>query len=165
MVKKVFVGFTIAIILVVGVFGLVKSSYAQVTNASSQTSEVNTLRDPQTLEYENMDQNSAVNGDIEAVQAQNRTRLSEMEDGECDADCDPQQIRDQMGVNNEGNMLQERTNQGEFDCTGDCVPQQLRLNDGTYGNGAVGEPNTSANGICDGAGILKGQGQGYKGNK
>jgi hypothetical protein len=139
MIKKLFVGLTITIILVVGIFGLVETTYAQEGTDIPEAAEDNTtMPDPQTLEYEYMYQEGAVNGDVEALQTQTRTRLFEMQDGECDADCDPIQLREQIGVNGEGIRQQERINLGEFDGTGDCVPQQLQS-----GNGANGYDGTN----------------------
>ena len=160
MIMKVFIGLMIAFILVIGVFGLVKTTHAQespetLLNANESASNP----EPQTFEYEYMVQNGSVNSDVDVVQTQSRTRLFEMQDGECDADCDPQQVREQIGINNEGVRQQERINLGEFDCTGDCVPQQQRLSDGIYGYGVQRQSNTSMSSACDGTGILQGAGQ------
>jgi hypothetical protein len=164
MIKKLFVGLTITIILVVGIFGLVKTTYAQEGTDIPETAEDNiTIPDPQTLEYEYMYQEGAVNGDVEALQTQTRTRLFEMQDGECDADCDPIQLREQIGINDEGIRQQDRKNLGEFDCTGECDPQQLQFGNGANGYGGTQQSNISGFGTCDGTGIMGGQGQGYKG--
>jgi hypothetical protein len=160
MIKKIFVGLIITLILAIGVFGVVKTTYAQdevVPLAGAAVPE------PETLEYEYGYQNGLQNGEVDPIMTQTRTRLFEMQDGECDADCDPQQIRQQLGVNNAGVMQQERLNSGEFDCTGDCVPQQIRLSEGT-GYGAQRQMNLSADGLCDGTGIPQGYGQAGRGN-
>jgi hypothetical protein len=134
MMKKAFVGLTLAIILAVGVFGLVKTTYAQdATDDPEMIVEDVTTPDPQTLEYEYMYQSGAVNGEVDDLQTQTRTRLFEIQEGECDADCDPQQLREQIGS-------------------------------GVSGYGGMRQSNMSASGVCDGTGMIGGQGQGFKGS-
>jgi hypothetical protein len=160
MIKKIFVGLTITLILAIGVFGVVNTTYAQ-DEVEPQAGAA--VPEPETLEYEYGYQNGLQNGEVDPIFTQTRSRLFEMQDGECDADCDPQQIRQQLGVNNAGVMQQERLNSGEFECTGDCVPQQIRLSEGT-GYGAQQQMNLSADGLCDGTGIPQGYGQAGRGN-
>ena len=164
MLKKLLIGLTIAIIMIVGVFSLVKTTYAQEITTTPENTDDVTLPVPQTLEYENMVQSGSLNGEVEAVQAQTRTRLFETQEGECDADCEPQQLREQIGITGEGIRQQDQLNQGEFDCTGDCVPQQLRLSNGGYGYAESPGPNSSTLGNCDGAGMVESQARGNRGN-
>jgi len=160
MIKKIFVGLTLTLILAIGVFGVVKTTYAQ-DDVEPQAGAA--VPEPETLEYEYGYQNGIQNGEADSMLTQTRTRLFEMQEGECDADCDPQQLREQLGLNEAGVMQQKRLNTGEFDCTGDCVPQQSRLNEGT-GYGAQRQLNLSAEGICDGTGVSQGLRQGGKSN-
>ena len=163
MIKKVFVGLTITLILAIGVFGLVSTSYAQ---EEPETSEAVEVPEPETLENAYMYQNGAQNADADAIQTQNRTRLFESQEGECDESCDPQQLREQIGANNAGTMNRAGLGDGECDGTCDGVPQQLRYNDGTNTqNNAQSQQNLAAGtGDCDGTGVPQGRGQGKNGN-
>ncbi|MDY6846772.1 MAG: hypothetical protein SVP52_06515 [Chloroflexota bacterium] len=160
MIKKTFVGLTITLILAIGVFGVVKTTYAQ-DDVEPQVGAA--VPEPETLEYEYGYQNGIQNDDADPMLTRTRTRLFEMQEGECDADCDPQQLREQLGLSETGFMQQERLNTGEFEPTGDCVPQQSRLSEGT-GYGAQRQLNSSADGSCDGTGVSQGLRQGGKNN-
>jgi hypothetical protein len=151
--KKIFAGLTIMLVLAIGVFGFVTKTYAQ---DDVETQEITTVPEPETLEYEYMYQNGSRNAEADPVLTQTRTRLFEMEEGECDGTCDPQQLRQQIGVENGGTMQQEQLNSGAFECDGDCVPQQLRYSETTNGYGAQRQLNMSADGTCDGTGIQQG---------
>jgi hypothetical protein len=120
MIKKIFVGATIALVLFAGVFAFAKTSFAQDDATDVVAEEVETPA-MEALEYENQNQNSPNSDDADAIMTQTRTRSRELVvDGECTGECDP---------------IQQRLQDGE--CTGECDPIQQRLQDGS-GEGSGG---------------------------
>ena len=147
MIKKIFAAMMITLVLAIGVFAVVKTTYAQ--DIVAQEDDDGPATDPQqeTLEYEFSYQNGECLGDGEPIR--NQTRSRELQDGECTGECDPQQLRLQEGPGAQGTMRQQRLNLGDGECTGDCDPEQLRLNEG-LGYRGMNQRNKSGSGDCQG---------------
>lgn len=147
MIKKIFAALMITLVLAVGVFAVVKTTYAQ--DIVAQEDDDGQAAEPQqeTLEYEFSYQNGECLGDCEPIR--NQTRSRELQDGECTGECDPQQLRLQEGLNAQGTMRQQRLNLGDGECTGDCNPEQMRLSEGSGYQGMM-QRNQSGSGDCQG---------------
>ena len=147
MIKKIFAALMITLVLAVGVFAVVKTTYAQ--DIVVQEDDDGQAAEPQleTLEYEFSYQNGECLGDCEPIR--NQTRSRELQDGECTGECDPQQLRLQEGLNAQGTMRQQRLNLGDGECTGDCNPEQMRLSEGNGYQGMM-QRNQSGSGDCQG---------------
>lgn len=134
MIKKIFAGVLIALVLVVGVLGFVNSVQAQETEPIA-------VQEQETLELEYEFQNGDQLGDGEPIR--NQTRLRELTEGECTGECEPQQLRLHEGNGGQGTMQQQQQQLGE--CTGECDPQQMRRNGVEGGQGAMQQQS-----LCDG---------------
>ena len=141
MIKKIFVGTLIALVLVVGVLGYVNSAQAQEMGPQGETTEPIAVQEQETLALEYEHQNGDQLGDGEPIRTQ--TRLRELEEGECTGDCEPQQLRLQEGDGDQGVMQQQQQQLGE--CTGECDPQQMRQNGVNGGQGVMQQQS-----LCDG---------------
>lgn len=145
MIKKIFAALMITLVLAIGVFAVVKTTYAQDIVAQEDDDE--SVMEPQqeTLEYEFSYQDGECWGDGEPIR--NQTRLRELQDGECTGECDPQQLRLQEGPGAQGTMRQQRLNLGDGECTGECDPEQMRLNEGLGYRGMM-QQNKLGTGDC-----------------
>lgn len=163
MIKKIFVALVITAILGAGVFGLVKSTFAQ----DGETTEVEETLAPETqVETEETPCDGLCDGDGDQRQTQLQQRLN-LNKGICDGICD-------------GDQLQTRTRQmlqvNEGTCNGECVGdreqlhnqtcQMMRLNEGTR-DGTCDE-SCDGNGapqIQNQTGTQFGGGNGQRGNR
>ena len=145
MIKKVFVGMTIALVLFAGVFVFAKTSFAQDDSTETETEEL-VAPVMEAVENEYQYQNGENNDEADAIMTQTQTRTRDMElveNGECTDDCD--------------------------DC--DPIKEQLQLgsgvgNTGTAGAGPVGGAGTQQKGNLgvangDGTGVPQGDGLKY----
>lgn len=125
MIKKIAILSALALVVAFGVFATASPTHAQEVEAvESPVVQVMTQEEAE-FEYTYAYQYGEGNGDVDPVMTQTRTRtqLRELQDGECVGDGDPLQIRQQLHVNeNQGEMRQQRLNQGDGTCTGDCTP-------------------------------------------
>lgn len=132
MFKKIAVFAVITLLLSLGVFGIVKTTHAQeIAVVESPAAQVKTQEEA-TFEYQNTYQYGEGYGDNDPITTQTRTQtqLREHQDGECVGDGEQQQLRLNIGAGNQGEMRQQRLNQGDGTCNGDCVP----LRQGGQGN-------------------------------
>ncbi len=143
MIKKVFVGMTIALVLFAGIFAFAKTSFAQDDTTEAETEEIEAPV-MEALENEYQYQNGPNSAEVDAIMTQTRTRSRELaENGECTGECVPEQKRLQEGSG-----------------VGSGGPQQ-KQNLGVDKWNATGEPQ--GNGPMGGAGnrgAAQGQGQG-----
>ena len=147
MIKKIFVGATIALVLFAGVFAFAKTSFAQDDATDVVAEEVETPA-MEALEYENQNQNSPNSDDADAIMTQNRTRSRELVvDGECTGECDPIQQRLQEGAGVGSGGLQQKQNLGAGNMDGTGVPQGSGPNNGA---GNRGVPQGSGQGLGTG---------------
>ena len=141
--KKIFIAVIVALVVGLGVMGVVSTTYAQeadpqddvvIEAAGEPVSQPVEMENEFEFAYQYGNQNGE---DPIMTQSQTRTRLRELqEDGECTGECDPQQIRLQqnLGAENQPEMRQQRLNDSSGDgisngpgdgiCTGDGVPQR-----------------------------------------
>lgn len=123
MIKKVFVGMTIALVLFAGIFAFAKTSFAQDETTEVETEEIEAPI-MEALEYENQYQNSPNSDHVDAIMTQTRARKQLLvENGECTGECDPIQQRLQEGAGMNADKAQQRQNLGAGECDGTCVPQ------------------------------------------
>lgn len=139
MIKKVFVGMTIALVLFAGVFVFAKTSFAQDDAVEAETEEVVApVMEAIQNEYQYQNGSNSEEADADMIQTQTRTRDMELvEDGECTGDCDDcDPIKEQLqlgsGVGNAGTVgagsegaagVQQKSNLGEPNSVGTGVPQ------------------------------------------
>jgi len=137
MIKKIFVGATIALVLFAGVFVFAKTSFAQDDTTELENEELETPA-MEALEYENQYQNSPNSDDADAIMTQTRTRTRELVvDGECMGECDPIQQRLQDGAGEGSGGPQQKQNLGvdKWNATG--VPQGSGPNNGAGNRGGA----------------------------
>jgi len=146
MIKKVFVGMTIALVLFAGIFVFAKTSFAQDEPAEVETEEIETPM-MEALQNEYQYQNGLSSDEVDAIMTQTRTRAQELVEndectGECAGECDP---------------IQQRLQEG--DCTGDCDPIQQRLHDGSgVGSGGPQQKSNLGAGNMNSTGVPQGNG-------
>ena len=124
MVKKTFIALIIALVLGLGVMGLVRTTHAQDIEVNEVSEEAIAVPVQMTTENELAHQYGDQNAG-EPIMTQTRTRLRELqENGECTGECDPQQLRlhQNLGADNQPELKQQRLDDGT--CTGDGVPQR-----------------------------------------
>ena len=134
MMKKAFAGVLIALGLIIGVMGIVRSVSAQETVPQGEATDSIAVQEQETLEFKDEFQN----GDP----VRDRTRLQAMEEGACSGACEPQQLRLREGEDGKGTMQQK---QQLTECTGACDPQKIRQNGGEGGRGVFQQGN-----LCEG---------------
>jgi hypothetical protein len=137
MIKKIFVGTTIALVLFAGIFVFAKTSFAQDETTEVETEE---LEAPvmEALENEYQYQNGPNSDEVDAIMTQTRTRSRELVvDGECTGECDPIQQRLQDGAGEGSGGPQQKQNLGvdKWNATG--VPQGSGPNNGAGNRGAA----------------------------
>ena len=128
MMKKLVVAVLVALVVGLGMMGVVGKTFAQETSPEEDVV-VESVSEPVEMEYEFefAYQNGNQNGeDPIMTQSQTRTRLREQqEDGECTGECDPQQIRleQHLGAENQPEMRQQRLNDDSCNgvCNGTCT--------------------------------------------
>ena len=153
MFKKMMIALVIALVVGVGILGVVNTTYAQDDDV---TLEAVTGPEQETIEAENEF------GEMVGEAIQNRMRSRELQDGECTGECDPQQLRLYQSAEKQAMRQahqQQRLNDGE--CTGECDPQQQRLNNGAGNQGQMQQRQQNLNdGECpyDGEGQMRQQG-------
>jgi hypothetical protein len=101
MIKKIFVALVITVVLGAGVFGLVKSTFAQ----NVDTDEVETTAEPvlQGEEFEYQYQNGECTGECTGDGDQTQTQLRQqlhLNDGTCDGTCTGDQLQTRLGGQN-----------------------------------------------------------------
>lgn len=132
MIKKSLIGLALALVLAVGVLGIV------ITTTHAQDIEpvelaVKPIVEPEyaSFEVEYTYQFGDGNGDTDPILTQTRTRtqLRELQDGECTGDGDQVRLRIhlQEGAGNQGNMSQQRL------CDGTCDGTGAQLRQGSQG--------------------------------
>lgn len=137
MIKKVFVGMTIALVLFAGIFVFAKTSFAQDEPAEVETKEIEAPV-MEALENEYQYQNGPNSDEVDAIMTQTRTRSRELvENGECTGECDPIQQRLQQGAGMNAENAQQRQKLGEGECDGTCVPQGNGPMSGAGNRGAM----------------------------
>ena len=133
MIKRIAIFTALALIVTIGVFATVNTTHAQEVEVEESPVAQVMVQEEAEYEYTYAYQYGEGNGDVDPIMTQTRTRsqLRELQDGECVGDGDQLQIRQQLHINeNQGEMRQQRLNQGDGTCTGDCVP----LRQGRQGN-------------------------------
>lgn len=157
MFKKIMIALVIALVVGVGILGVVNTTYAQDDDVNS---EAVTEPEQATVETENQF------GEMVGEAIPNRMRLRELQDGECTGECDPQQLRQYQSEEKQAirqEHQQQRLENGE--CTGECVPQQQRLNNGVGNQGQMQQRQQNLNdGECPYGGEGQMRQQGGKGN-
>ena len=137
MIKKVFVGMTIALVLFAGIFAFAKTSFAQDETTEVETEEIEAPV-MEALAYENQYQNGSNSDEVDAIMTQTRTRSRELvENGECTGECDPIQQRLQVGAGEGTGGLQQKQNLGAGNMNATGVPQGNGPNNGTGNRGAA----------------------------
>jgi len=146
MIKKVFVGMTIALVLFAGIFVFAKTSFAQDEPAEVETEEIEAPV-MEALQNEYQYQNGPNSDEVDAIMTQTRTRAQELVEncectGECTGECDP---------------IQQRLQEGES--TGDYDAIQQRLQDGSgVGSGGPQQKNNLGAGNMNSTGVPQGSG-------
>lgn len=133
MIKKLVLFSALALVVAFGVFATANPTHAQEVEVAESPAVQVMAQEEAEFEYAYAYQYGDGNGDVDPIMTQTRTRtqLRELQDGECVGDGDQQQIRQQLHVNeNQGEMRQQRLNQGDGTCNGDCTP----LRQGRQGN-------------------------------
>jgi hypothetical protein len=148
--KKVFIILTITVLMSLGIFGLVRSTYAQDVDTTEEAVDLETeteevVESSATPEqamyaYENAYGYGQQNGeDPIMTQTQTRTQLRELQgDGECTGECtcdgDQAQLRQQVNAGGQGQGgQQQQLNLGDGTCDGTCDGNPQRMN-GNRGN-------------------------------
>ena len=128
MTKKIFMVLAMTLVVAFGVLGVVKTTYAQEIESPGVADEAVVTPIEATYEYENAYQFGDRNGEGDPILTQTRTRsrLGELQDGECTGDGEQQQLRLHVGEGNQGEMRQQQYKLNDGSCTGDCV--QIRQN-------------------------------------
>ena len=141
MIKKVFVGMTIALVLFTGIFVFAKTSFAQDEPAEVETEEIE-AQVMEALQNEYQYQNGANSDEVDAIMTQTRTRTQELVEngectGECTGECDPiqQRLQDASGVGSGGPQQKSDLSAGNMNSTG--VPQGSGPNDNAGNRGTM----------------------------
>ena len=137
MMKKAFAGVLIALGLIIGVMGIVRSVSAQETVPQGEATDSIAVQEQETLELGDEFQN----GDP----IRDRTRLQALEEGVCSGACEPQQLRLHEGEDGKGTMQQKQLQHQLNECMGECDPQKIRQHGGEGGQGALQQEN-----LCEG---------------
>jgi len=153
MIKKIFVALVITVVLGVGVFGFVKSTFAQdITTEETEVTTEETTCEPvlmrQQLSNSEFETRECTGDCDDMLQTQTRTQMGpyggndgvcpNLEDGVCPEE--KLQTRQQLGLTNGAGTMQRSNLQLNADgtCTGECddmTQTQSRTQTGTAGSG------------------------------
>jgi hypothetical protein len=128
--KKIMIMAIITLIVSAGILGVVGTTHAQEIETFEANKESEDLAVPviepeeASYKYEYKFSLGDQNGDNDPIMTQTRTQtqLRDLQDGECARDGEPQQLRLNLGAENQGEMNQQQLKLGDGTCNGDCVP-------------------------------------------